>query len=101
MRQKQCHVPRRYSDVNIMRCILLNINEHFDTTCTDYHIKKDRFNALIDALLGSGVICVNDNTNRESTIAYDIADIEKYFEWSKSNFYRAIERYVIPFIGVH
>lgn len=100
MRRKQYHAPKRYSDVNIIRCILLNINEHYDTTYTDYRIKKDRFNALIEALLRVGVICVNDTTIRESTIAYNIADIEKYFEWSKSNFYRAIERYVIPFIGV-
>ncbi len=93
------HIPRKNTDTNILRCILLNINEHRDTTFEDYKIEKKRYEILMSALLDNGIIR-NIDPQCYSTLAFVISDIEKYHAWSKSNFYRAIENYVIPLIPI-
>ena len=92
------HLPRKGADVNILRCILLNINEHIDTSYEDYKIDSKRFEALMQALIKNGIVYCLDETNASSTIGYSIFDIEKYLSWSKSNFYTAIQKYVLPLL---
>ena len=93
------HIPRTIADTNILRCMLLNINDHFRTSFQDYKIEENRYQSLLAALLDNGIIRRIDSESCY-TDAYSISDIVKYYEWSKSGFYRAIEKYVIPFVGI-
>ena len=92
------HIPRKKSDVNIIRCILLNINDKIDTTYQDYEIDNTHFLLMIDALNQNRIVSLIKGKDKYHTNSYSITDVVKYNEWSKSNFYRHIELYVIPFL---
>ena len=90
------HLPRKKSDVNIIRCILLNINDKIDTVSTDYGIENQQFLLMIDALNQNELIALIPGKDKNHTSSYIITNSIKFYEWSKSNFYRNIEKYVIP-----
>lgn len=94
------HVPKKDKNTNILRCILLNINENKSTLFFDYKfLTESRYKALVNALLENGIIKPIDNIPENyDTIGFIIADKIKYESWLKSDFYKAIDNYVIPLI---
>ena len=90
------HLPRKKTDTNIMRCILLNINDNTDTTACDYGIDNGRFKALLGALLSRQIIMIYDFSTPDHTAAYVIYDKEKYERWKQNDFYDSIKKYVLP-----
>ena len=93
------HIPKKNSNTNVIRCILLNINERFCTEYTDYSIEKDLFDAMIGALVRNGIISLLDDNSPEKTDSYYISDVVKYNEWSNKGFYRPINDYIIPILN--
>lgn len=93
---KNKHLPRKFTDTNIIRCMLLNINEHLGTNYKDYRISEERYNCMIASLANIGLVGYGYTTNDLNTENLFIADIPRYNEWSKSNFYRFIESFVLP-----
>lgn len=94
------HKARKDSDTTILRCILLNINEHVDTKGAFYGIKEERFSVLLDALVKNGIVGKIKSEKPLSTKNYGIIDLIKYEEWSRRRFYRDIDKYVIPLINL-
>ena len=100
MASKGIHKPRKICDTNILRCMLLNINEHYDSTYIDYGIDEQRFNVLMAALTRSGIAVSILDSKPCTTKDYAIADVEEYYEWSKGGFYRQIEKFILPILNV-
>lgn len=93
------HIPRKISDTNIIRCILLNINDHYSVSWAELRTSKERFKVMTKALVKNGIICpLRKDAN--TTSDYVISDVPKYIEWSKSDFRRAIEQYIIPLLSI-
>jgi len=80
---------------------LLNINDHIDTKQDDYKIEKQRFDALIVALIENGIVKgISSDEQITSTIQCCIADLNKFEEWKQRRFYRDITKTIIPLIEV-
>ena len=52
-----------------------------------------------NSLVQNGIISRIDTMDEEHTNSYTIADVEKYELWSKSKFYTAIEKNIIPVLS--
>lgn len=91
------HKPRKNTDTHVIRCILLNINDHYSSCFQDYAITKSRYVTLLNALEELDLIKQHDDSGI-NTLNYVIVDITKYEEWSKSGFYKKIDKYVLPLI---
>ena len=92
------HFPRKITDTNIIRCILLNINDHYSVSWEELKTSEKRFKVMTKALVKNGIISpLRDDAN--TTSDYVISDVSKYIEWSKSDFRRAIEQYILPLLS--
>ena len=92
------HKARKEKDVHRLRAILLNINDEFQTYSEDYNCEENHFLALLNALEAAGVVSKWSREGRLSTSQYCIADIDKFERWKRSEFYTALDKYVIPFV---
>ena len=94
------HKPRKPTDVNIIRSILLNINEHETVCANDYQIERDRFIALVNAVIRCGIVARSaENDAFENTSALCIADPVMFAEWT-SNIYRKIKQFIVPLLSI-
>lgn len=99
MSRKRIHKARFQKDVNVIRAILLNINDQIKSDHLDQECSEQRYKALVAALMEASVIRKIDGTDELSTDCFVIADPERFNQWSKSSLYRCIEKYIIPFLG--
>lgn len=92
------HIPHKFTDVNIIRSILLNINEHIDTDYNDYKISDTRYIAIIKSLIRFGIVSHTENNTSYNTSELIIADIDLFNKWNKKGFYSTIEKFIIPIL---
>lgn len=92
------HIPRKYTDINVIRCILLNINDKVCTEYTDYKIDNTLYNAMLNALVENGIISLFDKAQPGITNSYFISDLVKYNEWARKGFYRPISDCIVPLL---
>jgi len=93
------HKPRKITDTNIIRCILMNINEGFSTDADFYSIEENRFQALLDVLIEAKIVnSFSEKVGVSNTSNYCIADMKKYDEWAKADYYGGIRHFVIPLL---
>ena len=92
-------IPRKNTNINNLRAILKKINNRFNTTWEDYKIAESEYIKLISALMKSGIV-IEDDDKGKPTNAYIIADVAKYREWEKRDFYPKIETVVLPLISM-
>ena len=92
------HIPHKFTDVNIIRSILLNINEHIDTDYNDYKISDTRYIAIIKSLIQFGIVSHTENNTSYNTSELIIANIDLFNKWSKRGFYSTIEKFIIPIL---
>ncbi|MCQ2436206.1 MAG: hypothetical protein MJ101_04805 [Clostridia bacterium] len=90
-------IPRKNTDVTNSRAILKNINNNFLTTWDTYKIGKEKYASLISVLMKAGLVA-DDENKEKPTNEYTIADIDKYKEWDKQDFYKPIKEFVIPLL---
>ena len=94
------HKPKKIKDVNILRCILLNVNQHISSYATNYRMEEERFKKLLDALVSNGIIQEIKTEHPFSTGNYCISNILKYQQWSRSDFYRAVTANIVPLLSI-
>lgn len=92
------HIPRKFTDVNIIRSILLNINEHIETDYTDYKISETRYIAIIKSLIQFGIVNHTENSANFNTSELIISNLELFNKWSKNGFYSTIDRFIVPIL---
>ena len=68
-------------------------------TSEDANISEEKFICYLNALQDAHIIESVTNNSKDIN-DYIIIDPIKFTEWSRSNFYRAIEKYVLPFMNI-
>lgn len=49
-------LPKKKTDISIMKCILRAINDHFSVTYEDVEVSEQKFNGYFDSLAKMGII---------------------------------------------
>lgn len=97
--KKRKHLPRKFNQVNILRALVLNINDGIDIDPKDFKLSNADIEAFYDSLVRSNFIMQKKNTKPYICSSYMILDPIK-FEKIKGNLYCFIEKCVLPCLTI-
>ena len=92
------HRPRKNTQVNRLRALLLNINDGIIVTAQDFGISQKEMNSYFDAFVKNGLISLFDSDKPYVSTSYTITDIDKYNK-IVNNIYLYIEKFIVPIIS--
>ena len=99
IKTKRAHKARKTGCIYIIRSILLNINDRFETDNTHYGITINEFQTYIYALIDLKII-KKIKIQPKTTIDYVVVNEDKFLEWSKPYFYKIIDKLAMSLIEV-
>ncbi len=103
--KKSRHIPRKGATTkNIIRAILLSIDERTKLSYEMCNISKKMFLDIIKLLISQGVVVnIDENRQIEDTTGFLIYDYDKAYLYTKSSFKKCleeIEKNLIPFLNI-